>query len=84
MVPTAIGYAKSGDVSIAYQVVGDGRLPLVLVPERGREPQRARPRATPALPGIRLRPRRGYRSCTARTVAGSTSWNLVPIDVTPQ
>ncbi len=32
MVPTAIGYAKSGDVSIAYQVVGDGPLPLVLVP----------------------------------------------------
>ena len=25
-------YAKSGDVSIAYQVVGDGPLDLVLVP----------------------------------------------------
>ena len=27
-----IGYARSGDVNIAYQVVGEGPLDLVLVP----------------------------------------------------
>ena len=27
-----IGYARSGDVSIAYQVTGDGAIDLVLVP----------------------------------------------------
>jgi class 3 adenylate cyclase len=32
MIPPATNYAKSGDLNIAYQVVGDGPLDLVLVP----------------------------------------------------
>jgi hypothetical protein len=28
-------YAQSGDVSIAYQVIGDGPLDLVIVPDSG-------------------------------------------------
>ena len=30
--PSATGYAKSGDLSIAYQVIGDGPLDVVFVP----------------------------------------------------
>jgi hypothetical protein len=32
MTPPETRYARSGDVSIAYQVVGDGPFDLVLVP----------------------------------------------------